>query len=70
MEEREEMLLQQLEAEGRQIARCRKTLSDIIDSGRKINCPKLITICKSLNEHIGVFDKINDELSRIEAIGV
>lgn len=68
MEEHEELLLQQLESEGEEIAKHRKALYEIINSGRKINCAKLLGICKHLNEHIAAFDRIDAELSRSETI--
>ncbi|MCR5701681.1 MAG: hypothetical protein K6G76_06030 [Lachnospiraceae bacterium] len=70
MEEREEMLLRRLEAEGQQIAMYRQSLLELTKPGIKINCPKLVAICKHLNNHISMFDTINDELSRLEAIGI
>ncbi len=68
MEKHEEALLQQLETEGNEIAKCRKEISDIINSGKKINCSALLRICKRLNSHIEAFDNIDNELSGLEEI--
>ena len=68
MEKHEEILLQQLEAVGTEIAKCRYELSEIINSGNRINCSRLIRVCKHLNEHIDIFDKIDAELSNSENI--
>ena len=68
MEKHEEALLHQLETEGKEIAQCRMEIKNIIYSGKKINCSALLRICKRLNSHIEAFDKIDDELSRSEAI--
>lgn len=68
MEKREEILLQQLEDEGKKIAGYRSELSELINSGSRINCSKLLGICTNLNRHIDIFDKIDAELSQSENI--
>ncbi|MGN0154308.1 MAG: hypothetical protein ACI4A3_07640 [Lachnospiraceae bacterium] len=68
MEELQEKLLQQLETEGQQIAKYRKSLLDIVSSGKKIDCSKMMHICNCLNKHISSFDRINDELVKLESI--
>ena len=67
MEERQEKLLQQLEAEGKQIAKYRKHLLDLVKSGQFINCSKMLQICNELNTHISSFDQINDQLIALES---
>ena len=69
MEEQQEVLLEQLEAEGREIARYRKSLLSIISSGKKINSSRLAILCEHLNKHISYFDKLSAELSTLEATG-
>lgn len=68
MEEKEEALLAELESEGKQIAKYRKKLINLINSGKKINSSRLTIICECMNQHIGAFDKISAELTVIEAI--
>lgn len=68
MEERQEKLLQQLEAEGKQIAKYRKHLMDLVKSGQLINCSKMLHFCNELNTHISSFDKINDQLIALDTI--
>lgn len=68
MDMHEELLLRQLEREGREIARYRMELSNMINSGNKIDCSKLLRICRKLNEHIEEFDRIDTELSYSEKI--
>lgn len=68
MVNKEEMLLKQLEREGREIAHYRMELSNMINSGNKINCSKLLRICRKLNEHIESFDQIDMELSYSEKV--
>lgn len=64
----EELLLKQLETEGRQIAKYRKKMSTLINSGQEINSYKLASICERLNYHIKAFDKIDYQLTRLEAL--
>ena len=68
MEKHEEVLLQQLETEGNEIAKCRQEIKKIVDSGKKINLSALLRICRRLNSHIDNFDRIDDELSMSENI--
>lgn len=68
MEKHEEILLEQLEAVGKEIAKCRNELTEMINSGSRINCSRLVRICRQLNEHIDIFDKIDAELSNSENI--
>lgn len=66
MVKHEEILLQQLEHEGKEIARNRKELSKIINSGNRINCSKILRICRRINTHIDLFDQLDRELSNAE----
>lgn len=67
MEEQQENLLKQLEAEGRQIAKYRKLMLDLAHSGKKIDCSRMLHICNKLNHHISSFDRINNQLVELEA---
>lgn len=67
MEEQQEELLQQLEAEGKNIAKYRKHLLDLVNSEQLINCSKILHICNELNTHISSFDQINDQLIALES---
>ncbi len=66
MEKHEEILLQLLENEGKEIARHRKELLKIINSGKRINCSKILKICRRINAHIDLFDQLDRELSDSE----
>lgn len=66
MEEQAENLLMHLEAEGRQIAKCRKLLSDLVHSGEVIDCSQMLLLCNNLNMHISSFDQINEQLTELE----
>lgn len=68
MEEQADDLLIHLEVEGRQIAECRKLLSDLILSSDKINCSKMLSLCSKLNAHISAFDQINEQLTELEKL--
>lgn len=66
MEEQQENLLRQLETEGQQIAKYRKLMLDIARSGKKIDCSRMLHICRKLNKHISSFDEINNQLIELE----
>ncbi|MBR1598452.1 MAG: hypothetical protein IJ661_06075 [Lachnospiraceae bacterium] len=68
MEKHEEALLQQLEAEGKEIAKYRLDIKNIVYSGKKINLSAMLRVCRTLNSHIEAFDKIDDELSKSETV--
>lgn len=68
MEEQQEKLLMQLEAEGQQIAKYRKRMLDLARSGNKIDCLKMLHICNKLNTHISLFDCINNQLAELEIV--
>ncbi len=68
MEEQQENLLKQLEAEGRQIAKYRKLMLDLAHSGKMIDCSRMLRICNKLNKHISSFDSINHQLVELEAV--
>ena len=68
MEEQQEQLLKQLEVEGLLIAKHRKRMFDLVRSGRKINCSKMMHICNSINKHISSFDNISNQLIALEGI--
>ncbi len=68
MEEQADDLLKHLEVEGKQIAKCRKLLSDLILSGDKINCSRVMSLCSRLNAHISAFDKIDEQLTELEKL--
>ena len=66
MEEQQENLLRQLETEGQQIAKYRKLMLDLARSGKKIDCSRMLHICRKLNKHISSFDEINNQLIELE----
>ena len=68
MEKHEDILLHKLEAEGQEIAKCRLEIKSIVYSGKRINLSAMLRVCRKLNSHIESFDRIDDELSKSEAV--
>ncbi len=68
MEEQEEYLLTQLEAQGKKIAKYRKQLTELTYSSQPINCSLMLKICNRLNRHIAAFDRINQQLLELDAV--
>lgn len=66
MEEQADNLVMQLEAEGQEIAKCRKLILDMLQSGQKIDCSRMLSLCNHLNEHISTFDEISEQLDTLE----
>ncbi len=66
MEVQADKLLMNLEAEGQQIASCRKAAMELLKSGGEVDCEKMQSLCRQINEHLTAFDQISEQLAILE----